>query len=143
VIRVKGQNESFEVEELFFDKKVPAGIGGAVRVGDHLYGSAGQSMLCLEFKSGKLIWEERSLSSPAVCVADGHMYLHGDSGDVALIEVTPAAYREKGRFNPPDQPNRGRGKAWTHPVIANGRLYIRDFGKLWCYDVKIKLSAAK
>ncbi len=142
VIQIKAQDDAFKVEERFFDKKVPVGIGGAVRVGEHLYG-AGQSMLCLEFKTGKLLWEQRSLPAPAVCVADERIYLHGDNGDVALLEVNPTAYVEKGRFTPPDQPNRGRSKAWTHPVVANGRLYIRDFGKLWCYDVKTKLTASK
>jgi hypothetical protein len=54
---------------------------------------------------------------------------------VALVEATPEAYREKGRFTPPDQPERGRSKAWAYPVVANGRLYIRDLGALWCYDI--------
>ena len=143
VVRIKAQNDRFEVEELSFDKKVPAGVGGAVRVGDHLYGGAGPSMLCLDFKSGKLLWEERSVNAPAPCVADDRIYLHAEDGPVALIEVNSTTYREKGRFTPPDQPNRGRSKAWAYPVVANGRLYIRDLGKLWCYDVKQKLSAAK
>ena len=46
------------------------------------------------------------------------------------------AYREKGSFTLPDQPNRGRSKAWAYPVVANGRLYVRDLDTLWCYDVK-------
>jgi hypothetical protein len=53
-----------------------------------------------------------------------------------LVEATPEGYREKGRFTPPDQPERGRSKAWAYPVVANGRLYIHDMGTLWCYDVK-------
>jgi outer membrane protein assembly factor BamB len=93
-------------------------------------------MICLEFKTGKLLWEERSLNMAAVCVADERIYLHGDNGDVGLIEVNPTAYREKGRFTPPDQPDRGRTKAWTYPVVSNGRLYLRDLAKLWCYNVK-------
>jgi outer membrane protein assembly factor BamB len=143
VVRIKQQKDSFQIEELFFEKKVPAGVGGAVRVGDHLYGGAGPSMLSLDFKSGKVLWEERSVTAPAPCVADQRIYLHAEDGAVALIEVNPAAYREKGRFTPPDQPNRGRSKAWAYPVVANGRLFIRDLGKMWCYDVKQKLSAAR
>jgi hypothetical protein len=58
---------------------------------------------------------------------------------VALVEATPESYREKGRFTPPDQPKHAGGpmeKSWSYPVIANGRLYIRDLTSLWCYDVK-------
>jgi outer membrane protein assembly factor BamB len=53
------------------------------------------------------------------------------------VEATPEAYREKGRFTPPGQPERGRGsQAWAYPVVANGRLYIHDSGTLWCHDVR-------
>ena len=53
----------------------------------------------------------------------------------------PEAYREKGRFKPTDPPDRGASKAWAYPVVADGRLYIRDIGTLWCYDVKNQASA--
>ena len=64
-------------------------------------------------------------------------YLHGENGDVALVEPSPEAYREKGRVKLPDQPKRINAieKAWAYPVIAIGRLYIRDAGKLWCYNI--------
>jgi len=57
------------------------------------------------------------------------------------VEATPEAYREKGRFTPPSPPKRNKlgpypEKAWTYPVIANGRLYIRDIGTLWAYAIK-------
>jgi hypothetical protein len=55
---------------------------------------------------------------------------------VALVEATPEAYREKGRFTPPDAPNVGQPRAWAYPVVANGRLYIRDADVVWCYDVR-------
>ena len=54
-------------------------------------------------------------------------------GTIVLIEATPLGYREKGRF---DQPNRGKEKSWPHPVIAGGRLYIRDQDLLLCYDLR-------
>jgi hypothetical protein len=74
----------------------------------------------------------------SVCAADGRLYVHGEKGDVALVEVASDAYHEKGRFTLPDQPDRGKSQAWAYPVVANGRLYIRDLGSLWCYDVKAK-----
>ena len=58
-----------------------------------------------------------------------------------MVEATPEGYREKGRFTPPDQPKHKQAgpyseKAFAYPVIANGRLYIRDLGTLWAYDIK-------
>ena len=83
-------------------------------------------------------WEERALGAASICCADGHLYLHGENGDVALVAASPEGYREKGRFTPPEQPQHTKPmeKAWAYPVVANGRLYIRDHGSLWCYDVK-------
>jgi outer membrane protein assembly factor BamB len=65
------------------------------------------------------------------------LYLHGEDGEVALAEATPDAYREAGRFTPPAPPKRTRNReqAWPYPVLANGRLYIRDLTTLWSYDV--------
>jgi hypothetical protein len=76
-----------------------------------------------------------------VCYADGLLYLHGENNDVALVEATPKDYNEKGRFTPPNPPSRRKGKAWAYPVVANGQLYIRDAGSLWCYDVRGQVAA--
>jgi hypothetical protein len=70
-----------------------------------------------------------------VAYADGHLYVRGENGPVALVEATPSGYKEKGRFDQPDR-NLAREKAWPHPVIAGGRLYLRDENVLLCYDVK-------
>ena len=102
-----------------------------------MFGSTGQAYLCVEFASGTVKWEERTAPA-ASCYVDSRLYLHAENGDVALVEPSPEGYREKGRFAPSGQPERANQmeKAWAYPVVANGRLYIRDVGKLWCYDVK-------
>ena len=95
--------------------------------------------MCVAFKSGDIKWDERAVGPAAGLVADGRLYLHAESGDVALLEPTPEAYREKGRFTPPNRPaDRGNSKAWAYPVIANGRLYIRELNSLWCFDLNAK-----
>lgn len=137
LVKLKATNGGVEAEQVYFSPKLPIGLGGVVKVGDYFYGSTGQAYLCVEFASGTVKWEERT-SPAASCYADGRLYLHAENGDVALLEPSPEGYREKGRFAPPEQPPRANQmeKAWPHPVVANGRLYIRDVGKLWCYDVK-------
>ena len=72
--------------------------------------------------------------------ADGFLYVHGFDGDVALVEAASDAYRETGRFAPPGQPKHKQAggmneNAYPYPVIAGGRLYIRDLGILWAYDI--------
>jgi outer membrane protein assembly factor BamB len=136
LVELKVSNGTVTAEPVYFNKKLPTAIGGTVAVGGYLYGTTGQGLLCVEFTTGKVQWQARGVGAGAVCYPEGHLYLHGEKGDVALVEATPKEYREKGRFTPPDQPDRGRAQAWVYPVVANGRLYIRDQGVLWCYDVK-------
>jgi hypothetical protein len=87
--------------------------------------------------TGQIKWSDRNiLGKGAIAYADGHFYLRDEgSGRVVLIEANPAKVVEKGRF---DQPERSRRNAWPHPVIANGKLYLRDQENLFCYDVKPK-----
>jgi outer membrane protein assembly factor BamB len=136
LIKLVPDGEAVKVEEVYFGKKYPTAIGGAVVVKDHLYGTTGSAMMCVEWLTGTEKWSERGIGAGAVLFADGCLYVHGENGDVALAEATPDAYREKGRFSPPGQPNRGQSKAWAYPVVANGRLYVRDIDTVWCYDVK-------
>ncbi|MGE3316711.1 MAG: PQQ-binding-like beta-propeller repeat protein [Planctomycetaceae bacterium] len=127
-----------QAEEVYFKPKLPSSIGGSVNVGDYLYGTTREGFLCVEFATGEVKWQSRSLGASSILYADERLYIHGENGDLALVEATPEEYREKGRFTPPDMPDRGKSKSWTYPVIANGRLYVRELSSLWCFDVKAK-----
>jgi outer membrane protein assembly factor BamB len=137
-VKLTAKGGSIEPEQVYFEAKLPTAIGGAVKVGDYLYGTTAQAMLCIEFTTGTMKWQDRALGAASLCFADGCLYLHGENGEVALVEPSAESYREKGRFTPPDQPAHTfpGEKAWAYPVVANGRLYVRDHGALWCYDVK-------
>jgi outer membrane protein assembly factor BamB len=141
LVRLKSEGGGVVAEQVYFERGLPNNIGGSVLVGDYLYGTARTGLVAVEFTTGKVKWQAESIGSGSVAYADGLLYLHGENGDVALVEANGEAYREKGRFTPPAQPKRNRlgpfpEKAWTYPVIANGRLYIRDIGTLWAYDIK-------
>ena len=136
LVQLKADGSQVTAEEVYFRRGLPTAIGGSVVLGEHLYGTTSQALVCVDFKTGDEIWTDRAVGAGAVCYADGRLYFPRRKGDVALVEATPEAYREKGRFTPPDQPDRGRSQAWAYPVVANGRLYLRDLGKLWCYDVR-------
>lgn len=135
LVKIKAAAGGFEVEPVYAGRKLPTDIGGAVLVGEHLYGTGG-SLMCVNFKTGEIAWDDRALGAASISHADGRLYLHAqETGEVGLAEATSSGYREKGRFTPPNLPERGRSKAWTYPVVANGRLYIRDWDTLWCYNV--------
>jgi outer membrane protein assembly factor BamB len=122
-------------EQIYASAKLPNSIGGTVKIGNYLYGTNSQALNCIEFATGEVKWSDRCIGASAICYADGMLFLHGENGDAALVEATPEGYRELGRFTPPDAPDRGSSKAWAYPVVANGRMYLRDAGALWCYEV--------
>ena len=140
LVRLKSEGGGIQAEQVYFEAKLPTAIGGAIKIGEYLYGTTAQAMLCIEFATGKVKWEERALGAASLCYADGRLYLHGENGEAALVEPSPESYRSKGNFTPPDEPTHSNPmeKAWAYPVVSNGRLYLRDHNLLWCYDVASK-----
>jgi outer membrane protein assembly factor BamB len=139
LVRLASAGGQIKAEEVYFDKKLITAIGGAILLGDYLYGSNNEQFMCLNFKTGDSKWTKpRTMAPSSLCFANGRLYAHAEANnELALIEPTPDGYQEHGRFTPPNTPeNPQGGKAWTYPVVANGRLYIHDWGTLWCYDVK-------
>jgi outer membrane protein assembly factor BamB len=131
-------------EEIYSDEKAGVGKkertanhhGGMVLVGDHVYGTNEHSLRCVEVKTGKLVWENKSVGKGSVTFADGMLIVRSEGkGSIALVEANPEAYKEHGRF---DQPDRSKKNSWAHPVVSGGKLYIRDQDLLLCYDVKAK-----
>lgn len=135
LVRLAVDQGAVEPEEVYFNSNLPSSIGGAVRLGEYLYGTNDSGLICADFESGEIQWEDRSIGASSIVFADGLLILHGENGDLALVEATPDEYRELGRVTPPDIPDR-RGDAWAYPALSDGRLYVHDFGTLWCYDVK-------
>jgi outer membrane protein assembly factor BamB len=129
-------------EQVYFIRGLPNGIGGAVLVGDHLYGTeVGQKLVACEFTTGKVKWQADNFGWGSVASADGLLFVHFIDGAIGLVEASPEAFRQKGRFTPPALPKKKQvGQfpegAFTYPVIADGRLYIRDLGTMWAFDVK-------
>jgi len=143
LVQLKPDGGGVAAEQVYFARGLPNGFGGAVLVGAYLYGTetAGRTLVAVEFTTGKVMWKTDSLGPASLAYADGLLYVHAWSGEVALVEATPEGYREKGRFTPPNQPKKKQAGqmaewAYAYPVIANGRLYIRDLGTLRAYDIK-------
>ena len=128
--------------ELIYDNKVMKNKhGGVVRVGDYVYGySDARGWVCQSWATGEKMWHERrALGRGSICYADGMLYcLAEDEGEVVLLEATPEAWRERSRFtlDPQTTQRKEEGRIWTHPVVVNGRLYLRVQELLFCYDVK-------
>lgn len=127
--------KNWSAEEVYFTKNMKNHHGGMVLLDGCIYGSDEGEFTCLDFETGKLLWESRRPGKGSIAAADGCLYYRNENGPMHLIEATAKDYVELGRFTPPDRSDRS---AWSHPVIANGRLYLLDQDVLLCYDVKQK-----
>lgn len=103
---------------------------GSVLWGEHIYGFDEHRLTCLDFREGTVRWQKSGLGQGTLLVADGHLVILSENGKVVLAEANPEGYREKAsfKFSGP--------RCWTLPVIADGRLYIRDEEKIVCYDLR-------
>jgi len=138
----KDGNGGVKAEEVYFNKKMQNHHGGVILLDGCLYGATGGNeggaLACLDLKSGNILWDERDdtqhrAPKGSLTMADGRLYYRTEKGAVLLIEPNAKEFIERGRF---EQPDRTRLPAWSHPVVANGKLYLRDQDLLLCYNVK-------
>jgi outer membrane protein assembly factor BamB len=139
LLRLVPEAGGIQVEEIYFKRELTNKHGGVILVGDHLYGDRDDSgrPFCADFQTGDIVpgWQKivtEGRGSMALTYADGHLYCRYDNGHMALVEATPAAYREKSSFKIPNAKNH----SWAHPVVVGGRLYLREQDSVGCYDVR-------
>ncbi|MEZ6063814.1 MAG: PQQ-binding-like beta-propeller repeat protein [Planctomycetaceae bacterium] len=137
LLNISPQNQ---IEPIYENKVMKNHHGGVVLIDGHIYGySDGPGWMCQQFDSGEMVWNERSaLGKGSVTFADGRLYcLSEDGGTCVLAEASPDGWKEHGRFDlePKSEQRADAGRVWTHPVVANGRLYLRDQEILCCYDI--------
>jgi outer membrane protein assembly factor BamB len=119
---------------VYFSREMKNHYSTSVLVGEYLYGFSSQILTAMKFRTGDVAWRDRSVGKGSVTYADAMLYALSENGVMGLVEATPSAYKEISRFEIP----RGAFPTWTPPVIANGRMYLREQDNLYCYDVKAK-----
>jgi outer membrane protein assembly factor BamB len=144
LLRIERQGGEFKAEQLYSKKNrrnMQNQHGGVVLVGDHVYGySDHYGLVCQEFKTGANAWEEgNKVTKGSLTCADGRLYYYDESeGNVSLVATNPERFTLEGQFVIPRKTSKSRkgGGIWTHPVVANGCLYLRDQELIFCYDIR-------
>jgi outer membrane protein assembly factor BamB len=145
-------DKSWKAKDLYSKKNqkvMKDNHGGVILIGDHVYGHCDKSgWVCQDFKTGAEAWSEGSFldtSSGAITAADGLLFLFTQDGEVGLAEANPKEFKALGSFKLPETsmipqtvPTSKDSKAWAHPVVSGGRLYLRAHDLVFCYDVKGK-----
>ena len=140
--------DDFSAEVVYDNKLMSNHHGGVILIEDHLFGHSNKKgWTCQDIATGKKVWQDRhALGKGAIAYADQRFYCLGeDTGDVVLIASSKEGWEEHGRFtlDPQSELRSPKGRIWTHPVIANGRLYLRDQELLYCFDILSEDGRAK
>ena len=141
LLKLEKNGEGVDAKEVYFlgSRTFQNHHGGMVRVGDYVYAGHGHNRgfpICIEFTTGRVVWggdiRNAGTGSAAVTYADGNLYFRYQNGTVLLIEATPEGYREKGSFTIPGV----NSPSWSHPVVAGGKLYLREQDTLYAYHLR-------
>jgi len=137
-------NPDYSVEDVYVhleeEPRMVNHHGGVILLGDTIYGHSDRGgWMAQDFMTGDYLWSVRRPGKGSVTFADGMLYCveEKSGGDILLVEANREEYREHGRFSLPKQ-SETQLPIWTHPVVINGKLFLRDQNYIFCYDVSAK-----
>jgi outer membrane protein assembly factor BamB len=145
LVKLSGDGGPVKAEKVYANKNMDNHHGGVVLVDGCLYGCSGNAngrpckWVCQDFAGGDVHWDNLPFQPGSVTYADGRLYCYGQNdGTALLVEVSKTGWKEHGRFTIPRHTARREyhNNIWTHPVVANGKLYLRDQELLFCFDIK-------
>ncbi len=128
-------DDGLSVTPKWTDKTLDCQMQGVVVVDGYIYGTAqsgDKGLVCIEWKTGKVMWNAAATKRGVVIYADGMLYVYAEDGTMYLVKPNPAAFEPVSQF----VVSGGTDEHWAHPTIANGRLYVRHGDALMAYDIK-------
>ena len=120
------------MSEVYFNRDMMNHYSTSVLVDGTLYGYSNNILTAMDFKTGKVLWRNRSVGKGSAIYADKHLYVLGEDGVLGLVEASPSAYKEVSRF----EIRKGDYPTWTPLVISDAKMYLRDQDNLTCFDIK-------
>jgi len=134
MVKLKPSGESFIPETVWQSELMDNQHGGVILHEGYLYGSGSDSRgwFCIDFLTGEKIWNH-TRGKGSITYADGMLYLLDErSGIMTLVKASPENYEPAGEFN---VPSGGGNTYWAHPVVCGKRLYVRQWDKIFVYDI--------
>jgi outer membrane protein assembly factor BamB len=138
LLRLVPDGAGTRAEEVYTTGAVPLELWqtGPVLFGNSMYAAGAKRFLCIDWETGRVVWQRDAPGRcPVVCYADNRLYFRCADGSIILAEATPKEFVKRGTIHIPPGP--GIYSSWSAPVIAGGRLYVREQGDLYCYDLRL------
>jgi outer membrane protein assembly factor BamB len=131
LLKIVKNGDRFDVRSVYENGQMCNHFSSSVRLKDHIYGFNESMLVCMELRTGKMVWEQQGFNKGSLILVDGKLLILGERGNLSLAEATPDGYQEISKM----QVFRGDQK-WTAPVVANGKLYLRDRANVICLDLR-------
>lgn len=134
LLELAASGNNVSAKEVYFTRQMKNHHATSILVGEHLFGFDSSILTAMEFNTGNVTWQNRSVGKGSLTFADDRLYLFSENGVVGLAEASPTGYSEHGRF----ELKTGRLPTWSHPVVSGGKLFLRDQDSIYAYDVRAK-----
>ena len=135
--RISVQDGKAGLEEIWRTKELDNHHGGVVLLDGYLYGSStvrnSNKWVCLDWQTGRMMYADAGVGKGSLTCADGMLYTLSIDRLMGLVRPTSTRFELVSSFEIPEG---GEGKSWAHPVVCNGRLYIRHGEFLYAYSVR-------
>lgn len=140
--RLSKEGNGIKVDSIYANRNIVNQHGGVVLMDGYIYGHSDNSgWTCQNLKTGERAWNQRNREGVvrgSVVGVDGHLILLDErSGAFASIVASPEGWKETGIMNLPERTKiqTQDNMVWAHPVIAGGKLFLRDHDLLFCFDL--------
>ncbi|MCI0692355.1 PQQ-like beta-propeller repeat protein [candidate division KSB1 bacterium] len=129
LLQTQASNGKATMREVWKSREMKNHFSSSILHNNYLYGFDDAFLTCLDITSGQPKWQQRGFQKGSLLYADGHLIVLGEYGNLALVEATPAGYKEKANAQIL------KGKSWTMPTLADGKLYLRNQSEMLCLEV--------
>jgi outer membrane protein assembly factor BamB len=135
LLELTPSGNSINARQVYFTRQMKNHYATSILIGDYLYGFDSAILTAMKFDTGEVAWQNRSVGKGSLAYADERLYVYSEDANVALVEPSPKGYIEHGRFRFRPGSN---WNTWSHPVVAAGKLFLRDQDKIYAYDIRAR-----
>ncbi len=129
-VRVVKEKSSFKVETVWESAFMRSDVNTALLLDDHIYGFDRGTLKSLDAATGEVKWKARGFQRGSLIAADGRLIVLGEAGNLALVDANPKEFVQR------NSAKILKGKNWTTPTLAGGKLYLRNHEELVCLELR-------
>ena len=145
-IQLSKEGEGIKAETVYSNRDISNQHGGVILINGYIYGQSERptdSWVCQNLKTGEIVWSQKYQDvgvgkGSILRVNDRFILLDMQKGLSAVVDASPDGWKGFGSLEIPERTKitNQNNEVWTHPVVANDKLYVRDHDLLFCFDMK-------